>query len=100
MAPHVPRDEFDTETPTGVRVLRVLEARVQRLEMRDANMFGIEGNEDGQWQRHKKEHEAMREVVNKLDAFKGKAMLLVTLGGSALGIIAGFAAVLVEKAFH
>ena len=97
--PNVPRGEFDSETPTGVRQLQFVEARVQRLELRDANMFGIDGG-DGEWQRHKREHDAMRVKVEILEAFRGKALLLVTLGGSILGVVAGFAAILVEKAFH
>jgi len=95
----VPRDEFPSEETTAVRTVRFLEARTQRLELRDANMYGVEGN-DGEWQRHKKEHDAMKVKVEVLEAFRGKVLLLVTLGGSVLGIIAGFAAVAVEHAFR
>lgn len=94
-------DEFDRErrTPTGpIDTIDWLDARTRRLEMRDAVMFGVEGDGDGgAWQRHRREHDAMRARVDVLDAFRGKALLLVTLGGSALGIIAGVIAVVVEK---
>ncbi len=92
----VPRDEFETETPTAVRQFRFLEARVQRLEMRDSFFFGFE-QDKGAWQTHREEYEVVKEDVDVLKGFRGKALLLITIGGSLLGLVAGVAAVLVEK---
>lgn len=94
----MPRDEFEgPEESTGVRVLRFLEARVQRLELRDANHFGVDGAE-GAWQRHEEEDKAVHQRVNVLDGFRIKVLLIITLGGSALGVIAEIASHLIEKA--
>jgi hypothetical protein len=94
----VPRDEFEgPEEPTGVRVLRFLEARMQRLELRDAQHFGIEGAE-GAWQRHEEEDKEVHKDVKVLMGFRTKALLLIGLAGSALGVIAEVVSHLVEKA--
>jgi len=61
-------------------------------------MFGVEGG-DGAWQRHVREHESVKQRVDILDGFRGKVLLLVTLGGTVLGAIAGIVAIIVEKAF-
>ena len=97
--PNVPRDEFGEREDTHVRVLRFLEARMQRLEVRDASFFGSEGVE-GAWPRHRKEHEAMKTDVDVLKAFRMKALLVITLGGGALGLIAEIVSHLLEKAWH
>ncbi|HTP98796.1 MAG TPA: hypothetical protein VMN56_05675 [Casimicrobiaceae bacterium] len=94
--PDVPRDEFEGET-TAVRELRTHDARIQRLELRDANMFGVDAD-DGMWQRHRKEHDAMKVDLQILNGFRAKALLIITLGGTLLGAITGIAAVIVEKA--
>jgi hypothetical protein len=95
--PDVPRGEFEADESTGVRELRFHDARIQRLELRDANMFGVDGDE-GMWQRHRKEHEVMKTDVQVLNGFRAKALLLITLGGTLLGAVVGIVAVVVEKA--
>lgn len=93
--PNVPRGEFDTDTPTGVRQLEFLQSRVQRLELRDANMFGVDEDE-GMWQRHRREYEEVRKRVDVLDAFRMKAVLLMSIASVLMGSLAGVAAVVVE----
>jgi hypothetical protein len=90
-------DDFHSETPTGVREFRFMQAQIQRLERRDSYMFGID-DDDGMWQKHKKEHEEMRSDVNTLMVFRAKALLLITLGGTLLGAIVGIVAILIEHA--
>lgn len=74
-----------------------MDARVQRLETRDAAFFGTDIVE-GAWQRHRGEHTEMRKDVDVLKGFRAKALLLITLGGFALGGVAELVSHLVEKA--
>lgn len=96
----VSRDDFEgPEEPTGVRHFRFLEARVQRLEMRDASHFGMEGGE-GAWQRHEQEDEAVHKRVDVLDAFRIKFLVFAGIGGILIGVLAEVASHLIEKAWH
>lgn len=79
-----------------MRSFRFLEARVQRLELRDANHFGVDGDE-GAWQRHEEEDKHVHKRVDILDGFRMKVLLLIALGGTALGVIAEIASHLLEK---
>lgn len=76
-----------------------MEYHVQRLSLRDAFLFGIEGSE-GAWQRLTREHEEMKNTIKLHEAFRIKAALLVTLGGGVLGLISGIIAVIVEHSLH
>jgi hypothetical protein len=78
--------------------MRFLEARVQRLELRDANHFGVDGAE-GAWQRHEEEDKEVHKRVNVLDGFRIKVLLLITLGGTAIGFVAEVASHIIEKAW-
>lgn len=79
-------------------MLRFLEARVQRLELRDANHFGVNGDA-GAWQRHEEADAVVHKKVEILDGFRIKMILLITLGGSAIGVMAEIASHLLEKAW-
>lgn len=93
----VPRGEFDNDEPSVVGRVSVMEARLQRLELRDANHFGVEGA-DGAWQRHEEEDKTVHKKVDVLDGFRTKFLVFASLGGILIGVLAEVASHLIGKA--
>jgi|HubBroStandDraft_6_1064221.scaffolds.fasta_scaffold238091_5 hypothetical protein len=95
--PDVPRGEFDYETPTGMQWREFMEARMRRLEMRDATMHGMDGGGDGQWKQHREEDEAMHKKVEEHEKLRVQVLLLAVLSVPVAGFLAALLSHYIEK---